>query len=129
MSKFDNIEKLFQETFEHYEEAVDPTLWNSIQSSVGAQAGAAASSGSGILGSVAGKIAAVVGAGAIVASSIYVITKEDSTPVNQEQVAVVDQLDKPEQKNTADAVELTEDLSDTNQVKETEHVSAGSHLF
>lgn len=81
-NKFDNIEEVFQNTFDGFEADVDPSVWNNVQNSINNSVGNSSSSSSNLsISSSVGKaiflkIAAAVVAVATLATATYLITKD-----------------------------------------------------
>lgn len=68
MKNSDNIEKLFKETFEHFEADVNPKIWTNVQSGIKSVSGGTAS----VAGKMAiGKIAAIGASVILAAGSIW----------------------------------------------------------
>ena len=77
MKSPDNIEKLFKETFEHFEADVNPQVWTNVQAGINYGVGSAASTAAKF---VIGKIIAGTAAMAVVAGSVwYFASSEDKT--------------------------------------------------
>lgn len=77
MNQKDNIEKLFKETFEHFEADVDPKMWTTIQGGIKTVSGYTASSVSKF--AIAKTIATITIGLAVVGSIWYVTRTEDKT--------------------------------------------------
>ena len=95
---FENIEKLFQDSFEGFEADVDPNVWTNISNQIGQApvqdptsiSTSAGSASSGVGASLGiGKIAMIVGAAAILATGSYFIFSEDKEAIKTQEDTVV----------------------------------------
>lgn len=81
MKDSENIEKLFKDTFEHFEADVNPRIWTNVQQGLNTSAGSAASGAAKL---AVGKIAAGVAGLALVSAGIWYVASDQKvvqTPV------------------------------------------------
>lgn len=75
----ENIEKLFKETFEHFEADVNPNVWANVQSGMGSSVGSAASTAAKF---AIGKIIAGAATVAVVAGSVWYFSSDNNKKIN-----------------------------------------------
>ncbi len=108
MKNSDNIEKLFKETFEHFEADVNPNAWANVQSGIKSLSGGSASTVAKI---TMGKIIAGAASVAIVAGSLWYFSSAHNE-------AVLTAQNKPEQ-ISAPATNASQNITAENQTSGT----------
>lgn len=79
MKESDNIEKLFKDTFEHFEAEVNPQAWANIQSGMKAASGSGTASAGAKF--AAGKVVAGLASVALISASVWYLSPNEVGPV------------------------------------------------
>jgi len=119
MKNTENIEKLFKETFEHFEADVNPQVWATVQSGINSGLGGAASTAAKF---AVGKIIAGAAAVAVVAGSVWYFASNNNSKINSTSLNNKKQTEatsKDISQNILSENQLAENSSNTQRQKQT----------